>query len=67
MLLGLVLAVGAGAGLGMVLLRIVSQPVRFNWPVTAGIAGAGAAVVLLTALTMPALWRLMRPDGLRTE
>jgi hypothetical protein len=67
-LLGLVLAVGAGAGLGVVLLRIVSQPVRFNWPVTAGIAGAGAAVVLLvTALTMPALWRLMRPDGLRTE
>jgi hypothetical protein len=34
----------------------------------AGIAGAGAAVVLLvTALSLPALWRLMRPDGLRAE
>jgi hypothetical protein len=31
-------------------------------------AGAGAGVVLsVTALSLPPLWRLMRPDGLRTE
>ncbi|MGC9667288.1 FtsX-like permease family protein [Planosporangium sp. 12N6] len=67
-LLGLGLAVVTGGGLGAVLLAMVGEPVRFDWPSMAGIAGAGAAVVLLvTALTLPALWRLMRPEALRTE
>jgi hypothetical protein len=66
--LGLGLAVVAGAGLGAVLLAMVDAPVRFDWPSMAGIAGAAAAVVLLvTALSLPALWRLMRPEALRTE
>jgi hypothetical protein len=67
-LLGLGLAVVTGGGLGAVLLAMVGEPLRFDWLSMAGIAGAGAAVVLLvTALSLPVLWRLMRPEGLRTE
>jgi ABC-type antimicrobial peptide transport system permease subunit len=67
-LLGLGLAVVVGGGLGAVLLAMVSEPVRFDWLSVAGIAGTGAAVVVLvTALSLPALWRLMRPEALRTE
>jgi hypothetical protein len=66
--LGMLLAAGTGAGLGAVLLAITDLPMTTDWASIAGIAGAGAAVVLgVTALTMPALWRLMRPSGLRTE
>jgi hypothetical protein len=66
--LGLVLAVAFGVGLGAVLLAMVQEPVGFSWSSIAGMAGAGAAVILVvTALTLPLLWRLMRPDGLRTE
>jgi hypothetical protein len=65
---GLVLAVAVGLGLGAVLLAMVREPVGFSWGSIAGMAGAGAAVVLsVTALSLPPLWRLMRPDGLRTE
>jgi hypothetical protein len=33
-----------------------------------GIGAAAAGVVLLvTLLSLPALWRITRPDGLRTE
>lgn len=68
MLLGLILAFVTGAGLGAGLLRMVGEPVRFYWLSVAGICGAAAAVVLLvTALSLPALWRLTRPDGLRAE
>ncbi|MFE7540351.1 hypothetical protein [Streptomyces platensis] len=39
-----------------------------DWSVIWPMAGAGAAlVVLVTLLSLPALWRLMRPEGLRTE
>lgn len=32
------------------------------------VVGVGAALIgLVTLLSMPALWRLMRADGLRTE
>ncbi|WP_460335857.1 ABC transporter permease [Actinoallomurus acanthiterrae] len=68
MLLGLVLAIPAGAGLGALLLQIVNEPVSVNWTVVAGISGvAGGVVLLVTALTLPALRRLMDPEGLRTE
>ncbi|NJC69730.1 ABC transporter permease [Planosporangium thailandense] len=67
-LLGLGLAVVAGAGLGAVLLAMVGEPVRFDWWNVSGIAGTAAAVVLVvTGLSLPVLWRLVRPDGLRTE
>ncbi|MFD9566574.1 ABC transporter permease [Streptomyces sp. NPDC059994] len=66
--LGLTLAAGVGLGLGAVLLRMVGHPIHIDWPSVAGMVGIGGAVVLLvTALSLPPLWRLMRPDGLRTE
>ncbi|GAA4620896.1 ABC transporter permease [Actinoallomurus vinaceus] len=68
MLLGLMLAIPAGAGLGALLLQIVNEPVSVNWGVVAGICGvAGGVVLLVTALSLPALRRLMDPEGLRTE
>lgn len=66
--LGLSLALVGGAGLGAVLLKMVSVKIRFDWVSMAQITGAGAGVVfLVTLLSLPALWRMMRPDGLRTE
>ncbi|MEU8077827.1 ABC transporter permease [Catellatospora citrea] len=66
--LGLVLACAAGVGLGAVLLRIIDAPVAIDW---AGIgvvsALAGGVILLVTALSLPVLWRLMRAEGLRTE
>jgi hypothetical protein len=51
-----------------VLLAMVNEPVGFSWGSIAGMVAAGAGVVLaVTALSLPLLWRLMRPDGLRTE
>ncbi|MER5702477.1 ABC transporter permease [Micromonospora sp. NPDC002296] len=67
-LVGLVLAVGFGLGLGAVLLRMVGAPVTVSWPVVALGAGLGGGVVLLvTGASLPVLWRLTRPDGLRAE
>jgi hypothetical protein len=66
--LGLLLAVAAGAGLGALLLAVVDAPMAIDWGAVAALAGAGGAVVLaVTALSLPPLWRVMRPDGLRTE
>ncbi|MFF0449354.1 ABC transporter permease [Streptomyces sp. NPDC004609] len=66
--LGLVLAVLVGVTLGAVLLSMVGVPFRIDWASVFGVTGIAAGVVLLvTALSMPALLRLMRPDGLRTE
>jgi len=66
--LGLTLAVAAGAGLGAALLRMVGEPVGFDGASVAGLAATGAAVVLLvTAATLPALRRTLRPEGLRAE
>ncbi|MCX4474670.1 ABC transporter permease [Micromonospora sp. NBC_01655] len=67
-LIGLGLAVGFGLGLGAVLLRMVGAPVTVSWPVVALGAGLGGGVVLLvTGASLPVLWRLTRPDGLRAE
>ncbi|MCW3015917.1 MAG: hypothetical protein JWO02_3009, partial [Solirubrobacterales bacterium] len=66
--LGLLVAVVVGASLGALLLSVASQPVILDWATIAAMVGAGGAVVLIvTLLSIPALWRLMRPDGLRTE
>ncbi|AEW96257.1 MULTISPECIES: FtsX-like permease family protein [Streptomycetaceae] len=68
MVLGLALAVAAGLGLGALLLRLVRVPVGYDWSVVAQLTAAGAAVVAaVTALSLPPLWRMMRPEGLRTE
>ncbi|WP_405744147.1 ABC transporter permease [Streptomyces sp. NBC_01525] len=67
-LLGLALAVGCGLLLGALLLRMIHAEVRVDWPVVAGMTGIGGGVILfVTALSLPPLWRMMRPEGLRTE
>ncbi|MEV4422611.1 FtsX-like permease family protein [Patulibacter sp. NPDC049589] len=66
--LGLGLAVVAGLGLGAVLLRLVDAPFRVDAGPVLLIIGIGAALVpLVTALSAPALRRVLRPGGLRTE
>lgn len=66
--LGLLLAAGGGIGLGAALLAMVDRPFRMDWSGVASMSAIGAAVVLgVTLLSLPPLWRLMRPDGLRTE
>lgn len=67
-LLGLALAVVGGLGLGSMLLKMAGLPLVVAWGGIAGMAGIGGAVVfLVTLLSLPALWRMMRPDGLRDE
>ncbi|GIG92522.1 ABC transporter permease [Plantactinospora endophytica] len=67
-LLGLALAIVLGTVLGGTLLAMVNQAVRPDWPSIAIMSGiAGAVVLLVTGLSLPALWRLLRPGGLRTE
>ncbi|MGW0464064.1 FtsX-like permease family protein [Streptomyces sp. NPDC003027] len=65
--LGLALAVAGGLGLGLVLLKMIDKQVE-DWTVFLPVTGVGAALILaVTLLSMPALWRVMRADGLRTE
>ncbi|MYS19859.1 ABC transporter permease [Streptomyces sp. SID4948] len=66
--LGLVLAVAGGIGLGAALLALVGRSFRADWGGVATMSAIGAGVVFaVTLLSLPPLWRLMRPDGLRTE
>ncbi|MFE9247925.1 FtsX-like permease family protein [Streptomyces sp. NPDC007088] len=67
MTLGLALATAGGLGLGAVLVRLVGKEVT-GWFVFLPMVGVGAALILLmTLLSLPVLWRMMRADGLRTE
>jgi hypothetical protein len=65
--LGLALAAMVGTGMGALLMSMVNIPVT-GWlaflPMTA--VGAGM-IAVVTLASLPLLWRLMRPDGLRTE
>ncbi|MFJ9518104.1 FtsX-like permease family protein [Kitasatospora sp. NPDC101801] len=66
--LGLALAVVGGLGLGVILLKMAVLPLAVDWAGIAWMTGIGGGVVLLvTLLSLPPLWRMMRPDGLRTE
>ncbi|MGW7549159.1 ABC transporter permease [Streptomyces sp. NPDC054770] len=66
--LGLLLAMVVGLTLGGVLMKMTAVPLRVDWPSVLSMTGFGAAIVLaVTLLSLPALLRLMRPDGLRTE
>ncbi|MFE4370168.1 FtsX-like permease family protein [Streptomyces sp. NPDC056835] len=65
--LGTLLAIAGGLTLGAVLLNMVTKQVA-DWWVFAPFAGAGIAVILLvTVAGLPPLWRMTRPDGLRSE
>lgn len=65
--LGLGLASAVGVLLGALLISAVSLPLG-GWLAFLPMAGAGAGVIaLVTLASLPFLWRLMRPDGLRTE
>lgn len=66
--LGLALALVAGLGLGWLLLRMVGEEMAPDWMGILAMTGLGAALILLvTVLSLPTLWRMLRPDGLRTE
>jgi predicted lysophospholipase L1 biosynthesis ABC-type transport system permease subunit len=66
--LGLALASIVGVTLGTVLLKMTGTSVSVDWMSVLSMTGIGAGVVVLvTALSLPPLLRLMRPDGLRTE
>ncbi|MFE9392658.1 ABC transporter permease [Streptomyces sp. NPDC006784] len=65
--LGLVLASAFGLGLGWTLLRVISRSV-VDWSVIWPMFAVGAGLVaVVTLLSLPLLWRMMRPAGLRTE
>ncbi|MFF1920690.1 FtsX-like permease family protein [Streptomyces sp. NPDC058221] len=65
--IGLAVAVAGGLALGATLCWMVDKEVS-SWSLFLPMAGAGAALILLvTLLSLPPLWRMMRPDGLRTE
>lgn len=66
--LGLVLAVVAGTALSSALLQLADLPMWFDLSSVLGLSAAAAAVVAaVTALSMPALWRMMRPEAMRAE
>ncbi|MGY0018387.1 FtsX-like permease family protein [Streptomyces sp. YJ-C3] len=65
--LGMVLAVAGGLGIGWLMLRMIGKPVS-DWLLFLPLAAIGGAlIVVVTLLSMPPLWRLMRANGLRTE
>ncbi|NEB42510.1 FtsX-like permease family protein [Streptomyces sp. SID14515] len=65
--LGLAVAVAGGLGLGGALTWLIEKQVA-DWWLFWPMAGVGGAlIVLVTLLSLPPLWRMMRPDGLRTE
>ncbi|GAA3884544.1 FtsX-like permease family protein [Streptomyces sedi] len=65
--LGIALASAVGLLLGAMLMSLVRISPD-GWLAFLPMAGAGAGVIALVTLgSFPLLWRLMRPDGLRTE
>lgn len=65
--IGLVVAVAGGLGLGATMTWMIGKEVT-RWGLFLPLAGAGAGLILVvTLLSLPPLWRMMRPDGLRTE
>lgn len=65
--ISILVAVAGGVGLGAVMTWMLAKTVT-RWWVFLPMAGAGATLVLaVTLLSLPLLWRVMRPDGLRTE
>jgi hypothetical protein len=66
--LGLALAVVMGVGLGDVLMHIIGLQASFDWGAIALLTAAAALVVAaVTGVTLPIVWRQMRPEALRVE
>ncbi len=66
--LAVLVAVGTGIGLAALVIRMTSLTLRIDWFTIGIFAGAALALVLLvTALTLPALRNAMRLSALRTE
>jgi hypothetical protein len=66
--LGLTLAVLTGTGLAMVLQALADAPISVDWHGIGATSGVAALVVLLTTTaSLPLLWRLTKPGGLRSE
>ncbi|MBO3675067.1 FtsX-like permease family protein [Streptomyces sp. NEAU-YJ-81] len=66
--LGLALSIAGGLALGVLLLKMVGQPLAVDWAGLGTMTGIGGGVILLvTLVSLPPLWRMMRPEGLRTE
>lgn len=66
--LGMALAGVFGLTLGAAVLRIADESVVVDWSMLGLYAGiAAAALLLVTAASLPPLMRLARPEGLRTE
>ncbi|QKV97602.1 ABC transporter permease [Streptomyces sp. NA02950] len=67
-ILGLALSIAGGLALGTMLLKMVGEPWTVDWTSLSLMTGVGAGVILLvTLVSLPPLWRMMRPEGLRTE
>ncbi|MFF3781820.1 ABC transporter permease [Streptomyces sp. NPDC001933] len=65
--IGLTVAVAGGLGLGAALITMLDKKIT-DWWLFVPMTGAGAALILLvTLVSLPSLWRMMRPEGLRTE
>ncbi|WP_399928929.1 FtsX-like permease family protein [Streptomyces kanamyceticus] len=64
---GLALAVAGGLGLGWVMVRMIDKSVTDWWKFVPLTAAGAALVAVVTLLSLPPLWRMMRPEGLRTE
>ncbi|MEU8664776.1 ABC transporter permease, partial [Actinoplanes philippinensis] len=66
---GLVLAVGAGTGIGALLMRLSQLPVTFTAATVLTPVAAGAGLVLVTtmAVLLPAVRRVTRTEDLRFE
>ncbi|MEU4802331.1 FtsX-like permease family protein [Actinosynnema sp. NPDC023587] len=68
LVLALVVAVAIGSGLGVLLLRIVEQPIVVDWASVGILSGTSLLlVILVTALTLPAMRRATGALGLRSE
>ncbi|MFJ2557792.1 MULTISPECIES: FtsX-like permease family protein [unclassified Streptomyces] len=65
--IGTALATAGGLVLGVVMLDLMDKPYT-GWWACLPLAGAGAGMILLvTVATLPVLWRMVRPEGLRVE
>lgn len=65
---GLLLAVGLGIALGAMLSAVVNLSPQFDWGAIGLMLAAGVGVIAaVTALTLPTVTRMMRPDALRVE